>query len=138
MGCRFDGRSRPNDLSIAGLTGYDFVPMSYPRKRNVIKRNAAPQEVGAILSRALGRAGIDKQINRYNFVLHWKEIVGEDIARFARPEGFKDGSLIITVMTSAWAQELSFHRETILSRLRKFLGDDESVRDLIFQVGQMK
>lgn len=112
--------------------------MNYAKKRPMIKRNATPQEIGQILSRALGKAGIDKQINRYKFVLHWKEIVGEDIARFARPEGFKEGSLIITVMTSAWAQELSFHRETILGRLRKFLGDDESVKDLIFQVGEIK
>jgi predicted nucleic acid-binding Zn ribbon protein len=98
------------------------------------RRNAAPQEISAVLAKALGRTGLDKEINRYRFVLHWKEIVGEDIARFARPEAFKDGSLIITVMTSAWAQELSFHRETILTRLRKFAGDELSVKDLIFQV----
>lgn len=107
-------------------------------QRKPFKRSAPPQEIGKILSRALGRTGIDKQINRYKFVLHWKEIVGEDIARFARPEGFKDGSLIVTVMTSAWAQELSFHREVILGRLRKFLGEEESVKDLIFQVGDVK
>lgn len=89
-----------------------------------------------MLARALSRAGIAKEINRYRFVLHWKEIVGEDIARFAHPEGFKDGRLIVSVMTSAWAQELSFHRETILGRLRKFAGDEIEVKDLIFQVGE--
>ncbi len=95
--------------------------------KKLIKRSAAPQEIGEILSKALGRSGIDKQINRYKFVLHWKEIVGEDIARFARPEGFKDGSLMVTVMTSAWAQELSFHKEVILGRLRMFINDEEGV-----------
>jgi len=98
------------------------------------RRKASPQEVSEVLARALNRAGLDKEINRYRFVLHWKEIVGEDIARFARPEGFKDGSLIVMVMTSAWAQELSFHRETILARLRKFAGDELVIKDLIFQV----
>ena len=124
---------RSTQARISISQEYRYTPKSMKKPT---RRNAAPQEVSEVLARALGRTGLAKEINRYRFVLHWEEIVGKEIARFAHPEGFKDGRLIVSVMTSAWAQELSFHREVILSRLRKFAGDELEIKDLIFQVGE--
>ena len=119
-------------LYFTTLAPYYLHMTSKPR--TPYKRNLAPQGVASVLATALRRAGVDKQLNRYQFVLHWKEIVGEDIARFARPDCIQDGALVIKVMNSAWAQELSFHRETILSRLKKYTNPSSQIRDLIFQV----
>lgn len=95
---------------------------------------SSPQKVNGVLRAALRRYGIDKDLARYQFVTHWNEIVGEDIAKRSKPECFRNGALIVRVSDSAWAQELSFRKDVILQRLRRFINDDEVVNDVMFYV----
>lgn len=93
-----------------------------------------PARAQAILKIALKRNGIDRQLARYNFVLHWKEIVGDEIAKRSRPECIRDDVLIVRVADSSWAQELSFQKKIILARLQRHLGESDVVRDVQFYV----
>ncbi len=97
------------------------------------KRFAKPQVVQGILRSALKRRGLDQKIARYEFVLHWAEIVGEEIAKRAHPEKIRGNTLVVRVSNAAWAQELSFQKSIILRRLHKFLEDETIVRDIVFQ-----
>lgn len=99
-----------------------------------VRTTREPARAEAILRSALRRHGIDKQLARYRFVLHWKEIVGEEIAKRSRPECIRSNTLVVRVCDSTWAHELSFRKEVILSRLRRFLGEEEVVRDVHFYV----
>ncbi len=91
----------------------------------------------AVLQLALGRLGLDREIAKYHFVLHWKDVVGESIAKRSRPESLKNGLLRVRVSDSVWAQELSFHKQAILKRLSKFVEADQAPRDMMFFVGSL-
>ncbi len=95
----------------------------------------SPQAVELVLKNAFRRFGLDKKIASYRFVLHWKEIVGEEIAKRAFPERIQRDVLSVRVTSSVWAQELTFQKSVIIHRLQKYLGEDQTVRDIRFYVG---
>lgn len=112
------------------------MPPKYNRrpKNSLRKGQVDPLEVKTVLSKALQQFGISKDIARYSFVLHWKEIVGEELAKRTHPECIRQNRLVIRVLESSWAQELSFHKEHILKRLRPYLDDGVVVDDVSFYV----
>ncbi len=105
-----------------------------PRTRQL----KTPERVQKVLTSALSKFGLDKDIARYQFVLHWKEIVGEDIAQRTQPECFRNGALVVRVKDSSWAQELSFQKDVILKKLRNFISADVQINDVQFYVGQLR
>lgn len=102
-----------------------------PPERRMSKRS--PEKIQRVLEMALGQYGLKDQLSRYQFVLHWPEIVGEEIARRTKPEYIKNKTLIIKVQDSTWSQELTFHKKLIIERLNKFL-KEEAINDLLFIV----
>lgn len=100
-----------------------------------------PQAAGKILSLALKRYGLDKEVAKYEFVLHWRAIMGASIADRTRPEAIQGSTLVVRVSNPQWAQELSFQKEIILKRLNRFLSDSHAmaqVNDVRFVVGDIK
>ena len=120
--------SRPN----AGANSERF----YPQKR---RRSAAPTDltkVKAILSKVLSHRGLDKRVERYEFILHWHEIVGERLAEVSKPDCIVNKQLIVNVMHPAWAQELTMIKPVLLESLAQFLRPGDVVRDMVFRVRQ--
>jgi predicted nucleic acid-binding Zn ribbon protein len=111
--------------------------MSFDNNRVVKfrRRKSAPQAVQSILAKALHKYGLDDDIARYQFILKWPQIVGEDIAKRTKPECIKNRTLVIRVSDSAWAQELSFQKNVILHRLKKYLAEGQVIEDVMFYVG---
>jgi len=105
---------------------------------NARVRRREPLAAEKVLALALKKYGIDKDIARYKFVLHWKEIVGEEIAKRTRPECIRKDALVVRVVNSSWAQELGFQKEVILGRLKRFLAHETAVSDIQFYVGDLK
>ena len=103
----------------------------------VSRSGSVPVEVRAVLASALRQTGLEERIARYNFMLRWPEIVGEEIARRTRPEYIRGRCLIVRVVDSVWAQELSFHKQAILVRLRRHMEEGEMLDDVAFVVGEM-
>ena len=104
-------------------------------QKRLTARNAKPLAAEKILYAALKKYGLDEKIGRYHFVLRWREIMGEKLARYTRPEYLRNDQLVVSVSGSVWAQELSFHKQTILKRLQPHLEPGLRVRDIVFQVG---
>ncbi len=75
--------------------------------------------VGQSLQRLLSKWGLERQFAIRYALSAWEEIVGEPIARVARPLRFENDTLWVAVRTATWAQELSFHKTTILQRLNE-------------------
>lgn len=100
----------------------------------IYRRPSKPLPVESILRSVLAARGIDKRLAAYRWVTHWEEIVGPGIARRTRPRALKGGLLTVEVTDSAWAQELHFRRDVIMSRLGRFVDNDELVRDIRFVV----
>lgn len=96
----------------------------------------APQKVSGLLKSTLAKYGLADDVERYTFVLYWKEIVGEEVARRTKPDCIQGQTLIVKVSDSAWAQELSFHKPIILEKLKRYLAKGQEVSDIRFVVGK--
>jgi len=64
----------------------------------------------------------------------WDGVVGETIAKHARPSRIKKGVLLIKVTDSVWVQELEFKAETIRENLNRKL-QREAIKKIRFRVG---
>ena len=64
----------------------------------------------------------------------WDEVVGDTIAKNARPSWIKDGRLRVDVTNPIWLQELEFVKENIRERLNERLGR-EAVNKIEFRLG---
>lgn len=93
--------------------------------------------IKSILAKALAHKGLEKKISRYEFVLHWREIVGEGFDIVCKPECLSRNTLIVRVINSGWAQELGFQKPMILERLAQFLPAGERVNEMMFRVGPL-
>jgi hypothetical protein len=73
----------------------------------------------------------------YQVWLIWEEVVGEALARKARPSRIQNGKLFVTVSSSVLMQELQFAKARIRDGLNKKLGAG-TVKDLQFFMGQVR
>ncbi len=58
----------------------------------------------------------------YNIWKVWDEVVGQSIARHARPIRMLKGKLMVEVSESIWLQELEYLKDTIKTNLNERLG----------------
>lgn len=102
------------------------------------RRSAARTDltlIKGILAKALAGKGIDKKIERYEFVLHWEKIVGERLAEVSKPDYISRRTLIVRVLHPVWAQEFAFMKMNLLRQLAPYLVRGDVVDDMIFRVG---
>jgi predicted nucleic acid-binding Zn ribbon protein len=94
--------------------------------------------IKGILAKALAGKGIDKKIERYEFVLHWDKIVGEKLAEVSKPDYISRKTLIVRVLHPVWAQEFTFMKGSLLRKLAPYLQRGDVVDDMIFRVGPLE
>jgi predicted nucleic acid-binding Zn ribbon protein len=105
-----------------------------PRRRRRLGVRTDLTKVRAILSAVLTHRGLDKRVERYEFILHWPEIVGERLAEVSKPEYIRDKALVVQVLHPAWAQELTMIKPVLLESLAQYLKPGDIVRDMVFRV----
>ena len=67
----------------------------------------------------------------------WEEVVGEALARKARPSKIHNGKLFVTVSSSALMQELQFMKARLRDGLNQKLGAG-AVKEVQFFIGQVR
>ncbi len=102
------------------------------------RRAGEQRTAGSILDRVLEGHGIQSYVREHRIVLDWKQIVGERIAARTWPDGLRNGALWVRVANSAWLQELSFLKETMIQRANELLGDPPLVHDVRLHIGARK
>ncbi len=65
----------------------------------------------------------------------WPEVVGEEVAANAQPVQLREGRLVVSTSSSAWAQSLQFMGEAIVDRLNACLGEEAVVRVVFRHAG---
>lgn len=128
-----DDRTARN--STTGHSHQSNYPRYPTRRRYGVKSDLTA--IKAILARALAQKGLDEKVERYEFVLHWSEIVGETLAKISKPDYIARKVLLVTVAHSAWAQELTFLKPTLLRKLSLYLRKGDVVEDMVFRVGKI-
>ena len=102
-----------------------------PHQKNLIS-------VNSILHSVIKDKKLVDGFARYQFVLRWKEIVGEEVAKRTAPECLRGSTLVIRVCNSVWAQELSFQKDEIINQLKRFNDYGKEIDDIKFIVGEIK
>jgi hypothetical protein len=94
----------------------------------------AMQKMGDIVSITIKNLGLQKKYNAQSIILHWQEIVGEDIAANTYPRLVQQGTLMVSVNSSVWSHHLSMMKESIIDKINGFIGE-KLIFDIRFQAG---
>ncbi|HEX2573204.1 MAG TPA: DUF721 domain-containing protein [Polyangia bacterium] len=82
------------------------------------------------------RLGLVEQARAWRAMASWARAAGPRIAKHARAEQLRNKTLVVRVVSSAWANELSFLKAELLAKLHELPGGD-AVQDLRFSVGPL-
>jgi predicted nucleic acid-binding Zn ribbon protein len=102
------------------------------RKQFSQRTTSYPKELNSILETSIRSLGLSHGIAQGKVLNEWNTIVGEHIANVTKPERFDKDTLIISVTSSAWRNELLFYKENILKKIATLVGDG-IVKDLRFR-----
>jgi hypothetical protein len=120
---------RARNLATDGArAGSGYAPGVKRRKR---RGSGAPRMLADVLEGAYPGRPNKPLIHTFTW---WDRVVPERIAKNARPVDMKGGELIVHTKTSVWAQELSFHNEDLLRRIRTRV---PAVKKLRVRIGPM-
>lgn len=108
-----------------------------PRRRRTAGVATDLTTVKSILSKVLSHRGMDKRVERYEFILHWHSIVGSRLAEVTKPDCIRNKTLIVNTPHSVWAQELTFMKPMLLQKLSHYLKPGDVVTDIVFRVGEL-
>ncbi len=102
------------------------------------RRNATPEAIADILKATLKSHHLEKKVEDYAGFAFWGEVVGEEIARVAKPQRIIKGNVLqVCVIDAAWAQELAFMKPTLLDKIhQRSMG--AVIEDLVFVTGNPK
>ncbi len=106
-----------------------------PQRRRRLGASTDLTKVKGIISKVLAYRGLDKKVERYEFILHWSSIVGERLAEVTKPECIRNRALIVQVAHPVWAQELVMMKPVILQSLARYLKPGDIVHDIVCRAG---
>jgi predicted nucleic acid-binding Zn ribbon protein len=81
-----------------------------------------PRPVGAAIQDLAKHLGLQKNLEEYQVVTSWQEVVGEQIAKVTQAQRMENGVLLVSVSTAPWRAELSMKRMEILRKINATFG----------------
>lgn len=81
-----------------------------------------PKAVGAALQDLVRHLGLERNLEDYQVITFWPEMVGEQIARVTEAQRMENGVLFVSVSTAPWRAELSMKRMEIMKKINSMLG----------------
>ena len=78
-----------------------------------------PELISGVLSNLITDREWDSGLAEGNLFVHWKKIVGEEIAQHATPVSILDGTLTIQSSSTAWATQLQLMSNDLLDMIQK-------------------
>lgn len=92
------------------------------------------RRLGGLLGDAIKRREVLRAARAQKVLKDWPEIVGPLLAQRSHPDRFEQGTVWVSVVGSAWAQELRMREPEILERIAVRTGDRHLVVSLRFGV----
>ncbi|HSG26841.1 MAG TPA: DUF721 domain-containing protein [Candidatus Krumholzibacterium sp.] len=87
-------------------------------RSRILSPEKKPERTADILRRVLRNMGLEGRMDWARLRTEWADVVGETVASRCRPGEVRGGILFILVENNVWMQEIAFHRETIIRRIR--------------------
>jgi len=94
-------------------------------ERKILDSPAMPRgmsSIGDALRAAISRSSIADELANYPLWTEWAAIVGDPIARHARPQRLRGNVLVVAVDGPDWIHELRFLADDLRARLNARLG----------------
>ncbi len=91
----------------------------------------APSRLKNILDALYADLNFDAA-EEFKIVKKWPEVVGNHIARISEIEKIVDGVLYVKVKNSAWRNELTFRRQSIIAQLNYTL-QRPAIKGIVFK-----
>ena len=85
--------------------------------------------VGDILAKMKKTTELGKHLEHAEIWEHWPEIVGETVAKHARPRGIKDRELRIEADSAVWMHKINYRKWQILKKINR-MAQKELVSDI--------
>lgn len=103
---------------------------------NEKNKNSNLIHISDILDKAFSkyRPAMDSEMTRIWDI--WDRAVGKPIAMNAKPDRFKDGTLMVNVASSTWIHQLQFLEKEMISNINKQL-DTPLIREIRFKIGRI-
>ena len=89
-----------------------------------------------ILNSALNKYRPAKDMDMTRIWDIWDRAVGRPIAMNAKPDSFKQGTLIVNVSSSSWIHQLKFLEREMIANLNTHLESD-MVQQIRFKIGRI-
>jgi predicted nucleic acid-binding Zn ribbon protein len=86
--------------------------------------NSGPQSLSKILPEVLRQCGLDDRLEERSVLLHWRTIVGEDIAAHSQAVDLTDGILVLEADHGAWRQEVTMLLPEIKKKFNALFGPE--------------
>ena len=83
----------------------------------------ALERVGKSIERYFDAAGLSRPLRGWMAIDVWPDVVGERVARRARPTGFQEGRLVVEVDSPAWVSELGYLKRDLIVKINQRLGE---------------
>ncbi len=90
-----------------------------------------------VLPVTLKSMGLTKKYNAQSVIVHWQEIVGEEISSHSWPISVERNILFLAVNNSVWSHHLMMLKPVIMDKINKFL-NEKLICDIRFQAGDLK
>ncbi len=81
-----------------------------------------PQHIGKVLQEYLEELGIFEDLETYKFLREWKNLVGETVAKYAKPIQYEDGVLWLQVSDPAWRMEIYNISQILIDTINEKMG----------------
>ena len=87
------------------------------------EKREGPVPVSHLIEGALRQCGLHDRLAERAALLHWHEIVGEEIAGHSRAMDLVDGVLVLEADHGAWRQEITMLVPMIIEKFNAKFGD---------------
>ena len=81
-----------------------------------------PQPLGRIAEKLVGEQGWRAPLTEASVFGRWPELVGADIAEHSTPVSLRDGELVVSASSTAWATQLRTLQRQLLARIAAGVG----------------
>lgn len=86
------------------------------------------------LTAALQKPSMRKKYIEQSIIYHWRDIVGEDVARHVSCGKFSRGTLSVHTDSSVWSHQVLMQKRAMITKINEFAGD-KIVKDIRIQTG---
>ena len=111
-----------------------YRPNQNARRNAYDDRPSMLSGLGATLRTVVDSNGLQRGLAGHQAVALWSEVAGEQVAGVCQAESAHEGILYVKAKSSAWANELTFHKPELIRKLAMLIGNGV-INDIHFSSG---